>query len=197
MSLGRSRAHGQPPPTVIYATGYRISLPFLSSSLMTPRGRDLALYRRIAPPSIGGLFLAGFLDAPGGLLPVVETQGEWIAAVLTGCLRLPTPERMWRAIHRGERRTRQRFPEESLTAFAAIPTLTGGCCAPISAEHRHDGSWSRSKVCHRRCDLSPTRGIFSVQMAVEEVDSHGYRLLNCVGVVGHNVASPGKVVGLH
>lgn len=111
----------EPIDRIIYATGYRISLPFLSSSLITPRGRDLPLYRRIAPPSIGGLFLAGFLDAPGGLLPVVETQGEWIAAVLTGCLRLPPPERMWRAIHRGERRTRERFPEESPHSIRCDP----------------------------------------------------------------------------
>jgi hypothetical protein len=43
---------------------------------------------------VRGLFLAGFVDAPGGLLPVVETQGQWIAAVLTGRLRLPPPEQM-------------------------------------------------------------------------------------------------------
>ena len=34
-------------------------------------------------------------------------------------------------------------------------------------------------------------------MAVEEVDSHGDRLLTCVRVTRYNVASPRKVVGLH
>jgi hypothetical protein len=56
--------------------------------------------------------LAGFVDAPGGLLPVVETQAEWIAAVLTGRLRLPTPGEMRRVTGWGERRTSQRFPGE-------------------------------------------------------------------------------------
>jgi dimethylaniline monooxygenase (N-oxide forming) len=97
---------------IVYATGYRIDLPFLAPSLLAPQGRELPLYRRIVPPGLGGLLFAGFVDAPGGLLPVVETQAEWIAAVLTGRLRLPGPGRMWRAIDRGERRSRQRFPEE-------------------------------------------------------------------------------------
>jgi hypothetical protein len=93
---------------IIQATGYEISLPFLPPALLAPRGRSLPLYRRIAAPGVDGLFFAGFTDAPGGLLPVVETQAQWIAAVLTGRIELPaTP-----AIDRAERRTRQRFPGE-------------------------------------------------------------------------------------
>jgi hypothetical protein len=98
---------------IIYATGYRISLPFVSSSIVPAEGRAFLLYRRIVPPCVRGLYFAGFVDAPGGLLPLVETQGQWIAAVLTGRLRLPPPARMWPAIERAERRTRERFPDES------------------------------------------------------------------------------------
>jgi dimethylaniline monooxygenase (N-oxide forming) len=97
---------------IVYATGYRIDLPFLAPSLLAARGRELPLYRRIVPPGLGGLLLAGFVDAPGGLLPVVETQAEWIAAVLGGRLRLPAAAAMWRAIERGEPRSRRRFPGE-------------------------------------------------------------------------------------
>jgi len=111
----------EPVDHIIHATGYRISLPFLSSSLLAPDGRELPLYRRIAPPEVGGLYFAGFVDAPGGLLPLVETQGEWIAAVLTGRLRLPPPARMRRAIERAERRTRQRFPQESPRSIRCDP----------------------------------------------------------------------------
>ena len=95
---------------IVSATGYRISLPFLSSSLLAAGGRDSSLYRRIAAPAVRGLFLAGLVHAPGGLLPVVETQGEWIATVLTGRLRLPLRAQMWRAIARADG---QRFPQES------------------------------------------------------------------------------------
>jgi hypothetical protein len=97
---------------IIYCTGYRISLPFLSSSLVSATGRDFPLYRRIVPPNVRGLFFAGFVDAPGGLLPVVEAQGEWIAAVVARQLLLPPQERMRQAMERPERRTRQGFPGE-------------------------------------------------------------------------------------
>src|SRR4029453_9783666 len=50
---------------IIYCTGYRTSLPFLTGSLVTANGRDFPLYRRIVPPDIGGFFFVGFVDAPG------------------------------------------------------------------------------------------------------------------------------------
>jgi dimethylaniline monooxygenase (N-oxide forming) len=106
---------------IVYATGYRISLPFVSPSLVAPRGRDFPLYRRIVPPGIRGLLFAGFVDAPGGLLPVVEEQAEWISALLTGRLRLPPLRRMWDEIQRAERRTRERFPEESPYSIRCDP----------------------------------------------------------------------------
>jgi len=111
----------EPVDRIICATGYRISLPFLSSTVVSANGREFPLYRRIVPPNQAGLFFAGFVDAPGGLLPVVETQGEWIAAVLAGRLSLPAPDRMWRAMKAAERRTCQRFPGESSYSIRCDP----------------------------------------------------------------------------
>jgi hypothetical protein len=106
---------------IVCATGYRITIPFLSSTLVAANGRDFPLYRRIVAPNHSGLFFAGFVDAPGGLLPVVETQGQWIAAVLAGRLRLPTADQVWRAMQGAERRTRQRFPAESSYSIRCDP----------------------------------------------------------------------------
>jgi Flavin-binding monooxygenase-like len=106
---------------IVYATGYRITLPFLSASLLSAEGRELPLYRRIVPPELPGLYLAGFVDAPGGLLPLVETQGRWIAAVVTGRLNLPPPEQMWQAIEQAEPRTRERFPDETPRSVRCDP----------------------------------------------------------------------------
>ena len=111
----------EPIDHIVYATGYRTSLPFLSSSLVAPHGRDLPLYRRIAATEADGLYFAGFVDAPGGLLPVVETQGQWIAAALTGRLRLPPRDEMRREIERVEPRTRERFPDESPASIRCDP----------------------------------------------------------------------------
>jgi hypothetical protein len=106
---------------IIYATGYRISLPFLTSSLLPADGRDFPLYRQIVPPAPTGLYFAGFVDAPGGLLPLVEAQGEWIAAAVGGRLRLPPDGQMRRALGQGERRTRERFPNEGPHSIRCDP----------------------------------------------------------------------------
>jgi cation diffusion facilitator CzcD-associated flavoprotein CzcO len=111
----------EPVDDIVYATGYRISLPFLSPALVSANGREFPLYRRIVPPAVTGLYFAGMVDAPGGLLPVVETQGQWIAAVLGGRLRLPSLVQRRRAIERAERRTRQRFPSESPHSIRCDP----------------------------------------------------------------------------
>ncbi|HEX6581357.1 MAG TPA: NAD(P)-binding domain-containing protein [Actinomycetota bacterium] len=111
----------EPFDRIIYATGYRISLPFVCPSLVAPRGREFPLYRRIVPLGLRGLLFAGFVDVPGGLLPVVEDQAEWIAALLTGHLRIPPTKQMRRAIDRAERRTRERFPEESAHSVRCDP----------------------------------------------------------------------------
>ncbi len=124
--LGHDRAHfvdgsEEVLDRIVYCTGYRISLPFMTSSLGSASGRDFPLYRRIVPTDLSGLFLAGFVDAPGGLLPVVEAQGEWIAAVLAGRLLLPPQEWMRQVMERPERRTRQRFPGETPSSIRCDP----------------------------------------------------------------------------
>ena len=73
------------------------------------------------PPGLDGLFLAGFVDAPSGLLPIVEAQGDWIAAVLEGRFALPRAPAMRRAIERSERRSRVRFPSEPRDSIRCDP----------------------------------------------------------------------------
>jgi dimethylaniline monooxygenase (N-oxide forming) len=88
--LGQDRVHfvdgsEEMLDRIIYCTGYRLSLPFLSPSLVSANGRDFPLYRRIVPPDLIGIFFAGFVDAPGGLLLVglfryTEVRGSCRAA---------------------------------------------------------------------------------------------------------------------
>jgi flavin-binding monooxygenase-like protein len=107
----------EPFDAIVYATGYEMRFPFMAPGVLEPRGRELPLLRRIVPPNAENLFLAGFVDAPGGLLPIVELQGEWIAAVLTGGLRLPQGARPGRQ----ERRTRRRFPSDGPDSIRCDP----------------------------------------------------------------------------
>jgi dimethylaniline monooxygenase (N-oxide forming) len=95
---------------IVFATGYRVNFPFLSSELGRGRGWQFPLYRRILSPHARGLAFVGILEPGPGLLAVVECQAAWLAAALSGRLPLPDRDRMWRAIDGGgERRSRRQF----------------------------------------------------------------------------------------
>lgn len=106
---------------VICATGYRIELPFLSPALVEPGGVEVPLYRRIVPPDIAGLYFIGLVDAPSGLLPIVELQSAWLGDVLEEKIVLPDGGAMWAAIDAAERRTRERFPLEPSRSIRCDP----------------------------------------------------------------------------
>jgi cation diffusion facilitator CzcD-associated flavoprotein CzcO len=106
---------------VICATGYRIELPFLSPALVEARKAEVPLYRRIASPEDAGLYFIGLVDAPSGLLPIVELQSAWLADVLEEKIVLPGEAEIWAAIDASERRTRERFPLETARSIRCDP----------------------------------------------------------------------------
>jgi cation diffusion facilitator CzcD-associated flavoprotein CzcO len=95
---------------VVCATGYRLEWPFLADDVVRALRAQLPLYRGIVPPDLPGLYFIGLVDAPSGLLPIVERQSAWLVDVLEG--RVPLPERtaMHATLATHERRTRERFP---------------------------------------------------------------------------------------
>lgn len=74
---------------IIYATGYNISFPFLPKTLFDPDQEAGALYRRMVSLKHPGLIFAGLVQPIGPTIPLVETQGKWIAGVLSGKVTLP------------------------------------------------------------------------------------------------------------
>jgi dimethylaniline monooxygenase (N-oxide forming) len=80
---------------IIYATGYKPTFAFLDPQLFCVRARPVPLYRRIVSIEHPGLFFAGLVQPIGPTIPLVEVQARWIAAVLSGELRLPEPAVMW------------------------------------------------------------------------------------------------------
>ncbi len=106
---------------IVCATGYRPSFPFLAPQLLASRGTAVQLYRRIVPPDLPGLYFIGLVDAPSGLLPIVERQSAWLADLLEGRITLPTSARMRVAIDAGERRSRERFPGEPAHTIRCDP----------------------------------------------------------------------------
>ena len=101
-----------PVDAIVCATGYRPRFPFLPAGLLPSNDGSIPLYRRIVPLDVPGLFFIGLVDAPSGLLPIVERQSAWLAELLEGRIVLPRRARMQAAIVAGERRSRARFPGE-------------------------------------------------------------------------------------
>ena len=69
---------------VIYATGYRISFPFLDESLFAPDVNKVELYKQVVPVDIPGLFFVGLIQPVGALPPLAEQQARWVAQLLDG-----------------------------------------------------------------------------------------------------------------
>ncbi|RKK02127.1 monooxygenase [Pseudoroseomonas wenyumeiae] len=92
--------------SIIYATGYRSSFPFLDPSLFQVGTEAPALYRRMVSPTHPGLYFAGLVQPIGPTIPLVEVQGQWLAALLSGCLALPDATSMQAEIE--DHRARQR-----------------------------------------------------------------------------------------
>lgn len=74
---------------IIYATGYNITFPFLARDVFDPQQDAGNLYRRMVSPSYPGLIFAGLVQPVGPTIPLVETQGKWIASLLAGEVALP------------------------------------------------------------------------------------------------------------
>jgi len=79
---------------IIYATGYQISFPFLDRTVFDPATEAGRLYRRMVPPAHPGLIFAGLVQPIGPTIPLVEIQGKWIAALLSGAFSLPSVDEM-------------------------------------------------------------------------------------------------------
>lgn len=95
---------------IIYATGYRSSFPFLEPTIFRVEdGVPPPLYRRIASVDNPGLFFSGLVQPVGPTIPLVEIQGRWLAAVLSGRLTLPSGSDMVAEVERHRRRVAKRY----------------------------------------------------------------------------------------
>lgn len=69
---------------IIYATGYRISFPFLDEEVMAPQANKVELYRQVVPVDTPGLYFIGLIQPVGALPPLAEQQARWVAQLLGG-----------------------------------------------------------------------------------------------------------------
>src|SRR5262249_6781848 len=69
---------------LVGATGYRVSLPFLSDEIVPVHGNHVDLYKRIFVPGWPGLCFIGMLNPLATLNRIFEQQSRLVASYLHG-----------------------------------------------------------------------------------------------------------------
>jgi len=72
--------------TVVFATGYNYSFPFLPPALQAKCDYRLRLYKHVFPPMLTHPTLAvvGFIHGLGAINPLAEMQARWVTRVFKG-----------------------------------------------------------------------------------------------------------------
>lgn len=94
---------------VIYCTGYEIEFPFLAEDVFVARDNRMPLYKRAVSVENPGLYFIGFIQPLGPIMPIAESQAEWIADLLTDRAVLPSASEMRSEILAYDRWLHKRF----------------------------------------------------------------------------------------
>ncbi len=80
--------------TIVFATGYALSFPFLDPAARPEAKDGLDLYRLIFPPDWPTLAFVGMFRVSGPAPPVAEMQARWAVEVVRNEIGLPPPTAM-------------------------------------------------------------------------------------------------------
>ena len=98
-----------PADLIVWATGYRVTFPFLDPALVSARDNDLPLWKRTVHPDLPGLFFLGLLQPVGAVMPLAEAQSNWIVEMLTGRYAAPPAAEIRRQMRADHQRNKKRF----------------------------------------------------------------------------------------
>jgi len=95
-----------PCDAIIFATGYKVTFPFISDTLVPVHKNKVRLYKwqfvhNIAHPHT--LAFISLAQPIGALLPIGELQSRWFALLMAGKLKLPSKDVMEKDIQEKER----------------------------------------------------------------------------------------------
>lgn len=81
---------------VVLATGYHISFPYLSQSIVSTQNNKVSLYKYVFPPNLShhSLGIIGLIQPIGPIFPIAELQSRWFALLMANKLKLPSREAM-------------------------------------------------------------------------------------------------------
>nr|XP_011744242.1 putative dimethylaniline monooxygenase [N-oxide-forming] 6 isoform X2 [Macaca nemestrina] len=82
--------------SVIFATGYDYSYPFLDETIIKSRNNEVTLFKGIFPPLMEKPTLAviGLVQSLGAAIPTADLQARWAAKVFANSCTLPTMNEM-------------------------------------------------------------------------------------------------------
>ena len=88
----------EPADLVVWATGYRVSIPFLGARWIGADPEAMPLYKRVFHLEDPTLTFVGLMQSTGAALPVVEAQAKLVAAHLCGRYALPSATDQQKAV---------------------------------------------------------------------------------------------------
>ena len=83
---------------IVWATGYRVTIPFLSQDWLGNDAEAMPLYKRVFHTADPTLTFVGLMQSTGAALPVVEAQSKLAAAYFAGDYALPRESDVDKAI---------------------------------------------------------------------------------------------------
>ncbi len=98
-----------PADLIVWATGYKVSFPFLGPDLVSVEDNELPLWKRTVHPDLPGLFFIGLLQPIGAVMPLAEAQSAWVAEMLGGRYLPPSDAVIRRQMVADHERNARRF----------------------------------------------------------------------------------------
>ncbi|MEO6204456.1 MAG: hypothetical protein ABIO67_03605 [Mycobacteriales bacterium] len=83
---------------IVWATGYRVTIPFLGSRWLGDDLESVRLYKRVFHSEDPSLAFVGLMQSTGAAPPVVEAQAKLVAGYLAGTYALPSTAEQRRAV---------------------------------------------------------------------------------------------------
>ena len=75
---------------VVFATGYKITFPFFSKSLIDYTAlTEISLYRKMMHPTLDNLYFIGLFQPQGCIWPLADYQAKIAARIIAGTLKRP------------------------------------------------------------------------------------------------------------
>ena len=94
---------------IVWATGYEVTIPFLSGRWLGENAERMPLYRRVFHLDDPSLAFVGLMQSTGAALPIVEAQSKLFAAFVAGEYALPDRAAQERTIERKLRAATKRW----------------------------------------------------------------------------------------